>query len=98
MRGVRNGDCDWPPELGLHILNSEEVQAEIGGPPHTEETIAAFMGITRQRVNQEVIRTLRKLRVRLNERGLTWEVVQEVLSSNGSGHTSQKKFNHISPR
>ena len=52
-------DHEWNPDLGLAIL------AARGGSPHTEETIAAFMGLSRQRVNQIIFKAIRKIRFRL---------------------------------
>lgn len=57
MKGRRANE--WNPDLGLAIL------AARGGAPHTEATIAAYMGVSRQRVNQIVFKAMRKVRFRL---------------------------------
>ncbi len=54
MKGRANQH--WNPDLGLAIL------AATSCPPHTCEEIAAYMGVSRQRVDQIVQRALRKLR------------------------------------
>ena len=57
--------------LGLAIL------AATSEPPHTQEVIANYMGVTRQRVDQIEKIALRKLRIRMCERlGLKVETVR----------------------
>ena len=46
----------WNPDLGLAIL------AATSKPPHNLSEIAAYMGVSRQRVEQIEKRALRKLR------------------------------------
>ncbi len=46
----------WNPDLGLAILAATSV------PPHNREEIAAYMGISRERVRQIEEKALRKLR------------------------------------
>ena len=44
MRGRRQ--ANWDPDLGLAILAATQY------PPHTQQVIANYMGLTRQRVEQ----------------------------------------------
>jgi len=55
----------WNPDLGLAIL------AATKKPPHELKEIAAYMGVSWQRVWQIEQRALRKLRVKLCRDG--WE-------------------------
>ncbi len=54
MKGRKNQH--WNPDLGLAILAATSV------PPHSCDEIAAYMGVSRQRVDQITQRALRKLR------------------------------------
>ncbi len=54
MKGRKNQQ--WNPDLGLAILEATST------PPHTNHTIAAYMGVSPQRVDQIIQRALRKLR------------------------------------
>jgi DNA-directed RNA polymerase sigma subunit (sigma70/sigma32) len=56
--GKRNHG-NWNPDLGLAIL------AATTKPPHDYREIAAYMGLSWQRVHQIEQRALRKLRLRL---------------------------------
>ena len=47
---------EWNPDLGLAILAATSV------PPHSRAEVAAYMGVTRERVRQIEERALKKLR------------------------------------
>jgi DNA-directed RNA polymerase sigma subunit (sigma70/sigma32) len=44
MKDRRQGD--WDPDLGLVILAATQY------PPHTQQVVANYMGVSRQRVEQ----------------------------------------------
>jgi DNA-directed RNA polymerase sigma subunit (sigma70/sigma32) len=69
MRGRRLGD--WDPDLGLAILAATKY------PPHTQQVIANYMGVTRQRVEQIEKKALRKVRIRLMRQPQVWEAVRD---------------------
>jgi DNA-directed RNA polymerase sigma subunit (sigma70/sigma32) len=69
MRGWRRGD--WDPDLGLAILAATQY------PPHTQQVIANYMGVSRQRVDQIEKKALRKLRIRLRRQPQVWEAVRD---------------------
>jgi len=69
MSGRRLGD--WDPDLGLAIL------AATNHPPHTQQIIANYMGVTRQRVDQIEKKALRKLRIRLMRQPQVWDAVRD---------------------
>ena len=71
MRGRRRGN--WNPDLGLAILSVTQ------HPPHTQQVIANYMGVSRQRVDQIEKKALRKLRIRLMRQSQVWEAVREHL-------------------
>ena len=71
MKGQRQGN--WDPDLGLAILAATQY------PPHTQEIIANFMGVSRQRVAQIEQKALRKLRIRLMRQPQLWEAAQHHL-------------------
>ena len=54
MKG--SGQKEWSPDLGLAILAATTV------PPHGRDTVAAYMGVTRERVRQIEETALKKLR------------------------------------
>ena len=62
---------DWDPDLGLAIL------AATNHPPHTQQIIANYMGVTRQRVDQIEKKALRKLRIRLMRQRQVWDAVRD---------------------
>jgi len=73
VKGRRDKDCDWPPELGLAILEArrplyEQLSHLVGLPePHllwrNYNTLAAFMGMSYEAVRQIESKALRKLRI-----------------------------------
>ena len=69
MRGQRQGD--WNPDLGLAILAATQY------PPHTQQIVANYMGVSRQRVDQIEKKALRKLRIRLRRQPQVWEAVRD---------------------
>jgi DNA-directed RNA polymerase sigma subunit (sigma70/sigma32) len=69
MRGRRQGD--WDSDLGLAILAATKY------PPHTQQVIANYMGVTRQRVEQIEKKALRKLRIRLMRQPQVWDAVRD---------------------
>jgi len=68
MKGRRQRN--WDPGLGLAILAATQY------PPHTQEIIANYMGVTRQRVAQIEQKALRKLRIRLMRQPQVWEAAR----------------------
>jgi DNA-directed RNA polymerase sigma subunit (sigma70/sigma32) len=72
MTGRRRGN--WDPDLGLAIL------AATKDPPHTQQIIANYMGVSRQRVEQIEKKALRKLRIRLMRQSQVWEAVRDHVS------------------
>jgi len=72
MKGRRQGN--WDPDLGLAILAATQY------PPHTQEIIANYMGVTRQRVAQIEQKALRKLRIRLMRQPQVWEAARDHIS------------------
>ena len=93
MRGKPN--YQWPPQLGLSILNSTEWR-NLLPPPNTLETVAAFMGKTREGVRLEEQRLLRKLRIRMIERGIKWQHVMEAFHNQHNNFQARKKTQQIS--
>jgi DNA-directed RNA polymerase sigma subunit (sigma70/sigma32) len=71
MKGQRHGN--WDPDLGLAILAATRY------PPHTQEIIANYMGVSRQRVAQIEQKALRKLRIRLMRQHQVWEAARDHL-------------------
>ena len=69
MSGRRLGD--WDPDLGLAILSATQY------PPHTQQIIANYMGVSRQRVDQIEKKALRKLRIRLMRQPQVWDAVRD---------------------
>jgi len=69
MRGQRR--VNWDPDLGLAILAATQY------PPHTQQVIANYMGVTRQRVDQIEKKALRKLRTRLMGQPQVWEAMRD---------------------
>ena len=74
MRGQRRGDRD--PDLGLAILAATQY------PPHTQQIVANYMGVSRQRVEQIEKKALRKLRIRLMRQPQVWEAVRDHVFKN----------------
>jgi hypothetical protein len=75
MRGRRTET--YPPALGLAMLCTKEITERYGPPPRTLEEIGAWMGISRQGMEQEVKRIMRKVRIRMIEHGITTKVMEE---------------------
>ena len=69
MRGRRRGN--WDPDLGLAILAATQY------PPHTQQMIANYMGVSRQWVDQIEQKALRKLRIRLMRQPQVWEAMRD---------------------
>ena len=69
MRGRRQ--ANWDPDLGLAILAATQY------PPHTQQVIANYMGLTRQRVEQIEKKALRKMRLKLMREPQVWEAVRD---------------------
>ena len=69
MRGQRR--VNWDPDLGLAILAATQY------PPHTQQVIANYMGVSRQRVDQIEKKALRKVRLRLMRQPHVWEAVRD---------------------
>ena len=69
MRGRRGGN--WDPNLGIVILAATQY------PPHTQQVLANYMGVSRQRVQQIEMKALRKLRIRLMRQPQVWEAARE---------------------
>ena len=69
MRGRRRGN--WDPDLGLALLAATQY------PPHTQQVLASYMGVSRQRVQQIETKALRKLRIRLMRQSQVWEAVRD---------------------
>jgi DNA-directed RNA polymerase sigma subunit (sigma70/sigma32) len=65
MKGRRQGN--WDPDLGLAILAATQY------PPHTQQVIANYMGLSRQRVEQIEKKALRKVRIQLMRQPQVWE-------------------------
>ncbi len=74
MRGRRQGN--WDPDLGLAILAATQY------PPHTQQVIADYMGVSRQRVEQIEKKALRKMRIRLIGQPQVWEAVRDQYLEN----------------
>ena len=74
MKGRRQGN--WDPDLGLAILAATQY------PPHTQQMIANYMGVSRQRVEQIEKKALRKVRIRLMRQPQVWEAVREQYLEN----------------
>jgi len=74
MKGRRQ--ASWDPDLGLAILAATQY------PPHTQEIIANYMGVTRQRVAQIEQKALRKLRIRLMRQPQVWEAARHHIFQN----------------
>jgi Sigma-70, region 4 len=74
MKRRRQGN--WDPDLGLAILAATQY------PPHTQQVIANYMGLSRQRVEQIEKKALRKVRVRLMRQPQVWEAVREQYLEN----------------
>jgi hypothetical protein len=74
MKGRRQGN--WDPDLGLTILAATQY------PPHTQQVIANYMGLSRQRVEQIEKKALRKVRIRLMRQPQVWEAVREQYLEN----------------
>jgi sigma-70-like protein len=65
MKGRRQGN--WDPDLSLAILAATQY------PPHTQQVIANYMGVSRQRVEQIEKKALRKVRIQLMRQPQVWE-------------------------
>lgn len=66
MRGRKDPNCDWDPMLGLAILKSRtKLYQSFGLEPRALETMAAFMGVSREAVRLEIEKIMRKLRIRI---------------------------------
>jgi hypothetical protein len=74
MKRRRQGN--WDPDLGLAILAATQY------PPHTQQVIANYMGLSRQRVEQIEKKALRKVRIRLMRQPQVWEAVREQYLEN----------------
>lgn len=89
MKGRKNPDNDWSPELGLAILRARApVYAALGYDVNGLEIIAAFQGVSRSRAQQQVDQILRKLRVRLHwplkKLGLELHEALQLINGNGA--------------
>ena len=65
MKGRRQGNSD--PDLGLAILAATQY------PPHTQQVIANYMGVSRRLVEQIEKKALRKVRMQLMRQPQVWE-------------------------
>ncbi len=74
MKSRRQGN--WNPDLGLAILAATQY------PPHIQQVIANYMGVSRQRVEQIEKKALRKVRIQLMRQPQVWEAVREQYLEN----------------
>ena len=74
MKGRRQGN--WDPDLGIAILAATQY------PPHTQQVIANYMGVSRQRVEQIEKKALRKVRILLMRQPQVWDAVLDQYLEN----------------
>jgi len=74
MKGRRQGN--WDSDLGLAILAATQY------PAHTQQVIANYMGVSRQRVEQIEKKALRKVRIRLMRQPQVWDAVLDQYLEN----------------
>lgn len=104
MKGHRDPDVDWEPELGLAILEArrdlyERLSILVGIPQperfwRSHEAIGAFMGISDARVQQIEQKALRRLRIHMVYRrsGINDELSDAIRIYSRNGHATLQTY------